>query len=1176
MNIYLKFLFTIVLLYSINSHSQEAFKPYQDGKIYFKLKDDARLTIPVNSDKTVNYQNIAFIAGLDRSFQIKAMSRPFDINNDPKLLCTYLLEFNNFKAVDVLINKLKAMDFIEYAEKAPRHRLLYTPNDPYFNSTQGDYNINWYLDKLRAEEVWDITKGSASVKIAIVDNAIWTSHEDLQGKIVAQYDAADKDNDANPPYSTNNTVRQDWTHGTHVAGLAGAVSDNNKGIASIGFNCSLIAVKAAPNATGYLDYVYDAINWAANNGADIINMSVGDPGANTSTGQNIINAAAAKGIILVAAAGNDGLSQVWYPAGYSNVMSVGSTDDDDKLSSFSQYGSWVNFAAPGGITKSPTQSFEWSLISTTYSSNLIDNFCEGYYNAMKGTSMAAPIVSGFCGLIKSLDKNITQAQIKQCIQQTADPLKGGKAIGGGRLNALKTLNCLGFYHSPIINWSVNTPLVVEGNSVQFTDLSTHIPTAWEWTFEGGTPANSTAQNPLIKYNTAGKYKVTLKATNQGGSATVTKEQYITVIQPATSCDTLAYPYTGNLMCSELGTNKGYVAGNNTYNDKSKANYIDNYGGMTKITGALVIFGAASGTGNFDFAVWDNSGTGGNPGAIIGKKTVAISSIQTQKYTYIEFDTPIAIKGPFYMGMTNMPTYPTGKIAFMHSKIGVAHPGLNIGWEQYSDNIWKTYLNFYGDMTNWIFPVVCPDVISKAPVADFIADKTSININDFVKFTDKSKNEPTSYYWEFPGGEPTSSTSKNPTIQYNTSGKYNVSLTVSNANGSDTEIKTDYITVLSNEPIADFKADKTEITASETVVFSDLSLSNPDSWEWSFDGGNPSNSTEQNPTVQYNTPGKYNVTLKVTNSYGENSKTKEAYITVNEHPVVCDTLHKAGFNNNKPPLCCICGAKNGCVGGNNKTGDISKADFFFNINPVKIAGVEIYFGYATNASGTNPNVKVTLWNNYGTDGAPGDIIDYATVPLTTIMNDITNKVPTFVSFPNKPLITEPFYAGVQLPDKKGDTIVMMSTDYRDPYAVPNGVGTAWEQWDDKKWVAINDHQTNWSYMDGSTQKWMQISFAIFPVACPFEDFIKVNSTPSRINIFPNPAKDMLNIDFGKTKIKNCEIGIYDLTGRLKKSQKILNPASFASIKLEGLSEGIYLLKIVSKDGFNKVSRFSLMK
>ncbi|MEL6140942.1 MAG: PKD domain-containing protein, partial [Bacteroidota bacterium] len=147
--------------------------------------------------------------------------------------------------------------------------------------------------------------------------------------------------------------------------------------------------------------------------------------------------------------------------------------------------------------------------------------------------------------------------------------------------------------------------------------------------------------------------------------------------------------------------------------------------------------------------------------------------------------------------------------------------------------------------------------------------------------DLSSNSPTSWSWSFPGGTPSSSTLQSPIVQYNTAGTYSVTLTSTNAAGSDQEAKTNYIIVepLLMAPAADFTANMTVITAGESVTFSDLSTNDPTNWTWSFQGGIPNFSTLQNPTILYPNPGTFNVSLTAANTAGNNIESKMGYIIV---------------------------------------------------------------------------------------------------------------------------------------------------------------------------------------------------------------------------------------------------------------------------------------------------------
>ena len=172
-----------------------------------------------------------------------------------------------------------------------------------------------------------------------------------------------------------------------------------------------------------------------------------------------------------------------------------------------------------------------------------------------------------------------------------------------------------------------------------------------------------------------------------------------------------------------------------------------------------------------------------------------------------------------------------------------------------------------------------DTSGNAPIASFIASQTNIDEETSINFTDNSTNTPTTWSWDF--GDGGTSTEQNPSHTYSTKGSYSVSLTANNTYGSDTKTKTDYITVNISiyAPIANFTTNNTTVAKGDSIMFTDQSTNNPTSWSWDF--GDGSSSTEQNPTHTYNTKGNYSVSLTANNTYGSNTNTKTDYITVNE-------------------------------------------------------------------------------------------------------------------------------------------------------------------------------------------------------------------------------------------------------------------------------------------------------
>lgn len=421
----------------------------------------------------------------------------------------------------------------------------------------------------------------------------------------------------------------------------------------------------------------------------------------------------------------------------------------------------------------------------------------------------------------------------------------------------------GGVQAPVTDF-IGTPTTVNvGNTVAFTDLSTNSPTSWSWNFGGGgTPNTSTQQNPVITWNTAGTYNVTLTATNSGGSTPVTKNAYITVINPgggSTSCDTVANFLSTDTAVTYIAPGTiGYLSGHNGFGDLAKADFFTNTTPGAQITGVFLNFSIAkvSGTGNVNVCVWDASGTGGSPGAAplvsvpLNISTIIATGINGP-FQYVSFPTPPTVNGNYYVGIQLI--YASGDTVALRTTT-VSNPATGQGWEQYSDGTWHTYLESYNvDLTNFIAPVICTSSTVAAPVANFSAGSTSVCRNSSVSFSSTSTGSISSYSWNFPGGSPAVSSAQNPVVSYATPGTYSVTLTVSGPGGNNTKTTNSYITVYDN-PTA--TASSTAVscfgqsTGSATVAVSGGTT--PYSYSWSG-GGNTA-------TIQNKPSGTYTVTV----------------------------------------------------------------------------------------------------------------------------------------------------------------------------------------------------------------------------------------------------------------------------------------------------------------------------
>ncbi len=283
----------------------------------------------------------------------------------------------------------------------PAAPLSLLPNDP-------DWSQQWGLRQVDAPAAWALMRAPARpVVVAVVDSGVDPSHPDLQGALVPGADFAD---------STGSTVDQ-YGHGTMVAGVIAARGNNGQGIAGVCWACLIMPVKVLDaSGSGTAANVAEGIRFAADHGASVINMSF-----ILSSPEPAVEAAIAyaheRGVLMVAAAGNNGTGNATYPAAYPMVVSVAATDGGDQLYPWSSYGSWVTLAAPG-----------CSL--TTVLGGGIANFC--------GTSAAAPVVAGLAAL--AYQAGASEATVEATLERTAKPLPG--AVGSGRVDALQLVQQL--------------------------------------------------------------------------------------------------------------------------------------------------------------------------------------------------------------------------------------------------------------------------------------------------------------------------------------------------------------------------------------------------------------------------------------------------------------------------------------------------------------------------------------------------------------------------------------------------------------------------------------------------------------------------------------------------------------------------------------------------------------
>ena len=365
-----------------------------DSGVPIKMGDDVRVIVRYKGG--VPLETIR-----ERAFEVSAGGRV--IASIPALNAVVLQV--PAERLDAVLKSLRGDSNVLYAEVDAVVEAAFTPNDP-------QYSLHQYGPQIiQANKAWDITEGDPNVLVAVVDTGVDYTHPDLAGKVVLGYDFVN--NDADP--------MDDNGHGTHVAGIIAAATNNGIGVAGVGFNTRVLAVKVlSASGSGFYSTVAQGITYAADHGARIINLSLRGT-VSSAILQDAINYAWNKGVLIVAAAGNDGSNAAVYPAAYPHVLAVAATDWNDNHWSLSNYGDYVDLAAPGV-----------GIYSTDWAGGV------GPYASRSGTSMAAPHVAAVAALVLSVDPGLSNAQLASLLTSTADD-KGDPGwdpyYGAGRVNA---------------------------------------------------------------------------------------------------------------------------------------------------------------------------------------------------------------------------------------------------------------------------------------------------------------------------------------------------------------------------------------------------------------------------------------------------------------------------------------------------------------------------------------------------------------------------------------------------------------------------------------------------------------------------------------------------------------------------------------------------------------------
>lgn len=322
-----------------------------------------------------------------------------------------------------LIDSIQDNSLISYIEPDYLVFIQTVPNDP-------EYYRQWNLELLALSKTWNSYRGSADVIVAVLDTGILDKHPDLQGNIIAGYDFIDHDH---KPIDTD----PEFSHGTHVAGIIGALTNNQLGVAGINWQVKIMPVRIiGPDGSGNYSNLIAGIYWAVDHGANIINLSLAGT-ANSSSLKEAIEYAIKQGVTVVAAAGNNGTTPILYPARYPEVISVGAVGPTSRRAYYSNYGPNLDLVAPGGDDS--VYSFPNTILSTA---GYLEQGQKHQYTWAQGTSMATPHVSGLIALLYSVGIN-DPLYIQELLKSTADDLGQpgtDQEYGAGLININRALN----------------------------------------------------------------------------------------------------------------------------------------------------------------------------------------------------------------------------------------------------------------------------------------------------------------------------------------------------------------------------------------------------------------------------------------------------------------------------------------------------------------------------------------------------------------------------------------------------------------------------------------------------------------------------------------------------------------------------------------------------------------
>ncbi len=708
---------------------------------------------------------------------------------------------------------------------------------------------------------------TGSAVVGVIDTGIFGDHEDLAGRLIAQRDH----------FNVDDIAEDDNGHGTHVSGIALARGNNGVGAAGIawGPNVDLVVSKGCGLVPffGYICWspdIADGIRWAVDNGANVVNLSLGgDSGSDVE--QEALQYALANDVLPVCAAGND-QSSVDFPGAFPECMAVSSTDWGDQLASYSSFGPEVEVAAPGGDT----------ILGSAYD-RIASSWNDGGYAYAAGTSMASPHVAGLAALLHAL--GVTGAEEKRAIiRSTADDLGApgfDPTYGDGRVNVWNAV--LAALGGPPPPPPPNQPPTAgftadcTDNVCGFTDASSDpddFIASRLWDFGDG--ATSIASSPTHAYAAGGAYEVTLTVTDNGGLTDVAQRTVTVTDPPPNEPPTAGFSFSCTfLSCAFTDTS--------TDSDGSILEWSWDFGdGAGSAARSPTHDYEAGGTYTVTLSVTDDGGMTDTVEQAVTVTEPPPNDPPVADFTYGCTDLTCAF--------TDASSDPDGNITTWQWDFGdgtatsgseATHTFPAAG--TYTVSLTVTDAGGLSDTSQQDVTVTAPPPPPNSPpTADFTHACTDLT----CAFTDASSDPDgniATWQWDFGDGFATNAQS--PTHGYGAAGTYTVTLTVTDAGGLTDETQ-QAVTVTEPEPpppneapTAGFTYECTDLTC----VFTDTST-DPDGavagWSWDF--GDGTTTTAPNPTHGYPSGGTYTVTLTVTDDGGLSDVVQQA-VTVTDPP-----------------------------------------------------------------------------------------------------------------------------------------------------------------------------------------------------------------------------------------------------------------------------------------------------